>query len=80
MSLIRSVNESKRKASIVQSIIAVCARDLCTEVVCEGVETAAERDTLESLGATLLQGYLFGKPERGFRSPGLSQLEARTTV
>ncbi len=66
MSLIRGVNESNRKASIVGSMIAVCARDLGTEVVCEGVETEAERDTLEGLGATLLQGYLFGRPERNF--------------
>ena len=69
MSLIREINVSNRKASIVRSMIAVCARDLGTKVVCEGVETEAERDTLDSLGATLLQGYLFGRPERGFCAP-----------
>jgi EAL domain-containing protein (putative c-di-GMP-specific phosphodiesterase class I) len=26
-----------------------------------------ERDTLERIGADLLQGYLFAKPEHGFR-------------
>jgi EAL domain-containing protein (putative c-di-GMP-specific phosphodiesterase class I) len=71
MSLIRDVNASKRKASIVRSMIAVCARDLGTEVVCEGVETEAERDTLDDLGATLLQGYLLGKPGQGFQKPAL---------
>jgi EAL domain-containing protein (putative c-di-GMP-specific phosphodiesterase class I)/ActR/RegA family two-component response regulator len=67
MSLIRGIDSSSRKSSIVRSMIAVCARDLGTQVVCEGVETEAERDTLENLGATLLQGYLFGRPEQGFR-------------
>jgi EAL domain-containing protein (putative c-di-GMP-specific phosphodiesterase class I) len=51
-------------------MIAVCARDLGTGVVCEGVETEAERDRLEELGATLLQGYLFGKPQRRLAIPG----------
>jgi EAL domain-containing protein (putative c-di-GMP-specific phosphodiesterase class I) len=45
----------------------VCTQELGMRVVCEGVETVAERDTLQSLGADLLQGYLFAKPERGFR-------------
>ena len=44
----------------------VCNRELGIQVVCEGVETLAERDTLESLGAELLQGYLFGRPGRAF--------------
>jgi EAL domain-containing protein (putative c-di-GMP-specific phosphodiesterase class I) len=69
MSLIRDINVSNRKSSIVRSMIAVCARDLGTRVVCEGVETEAERDALDCLGATLLQGYLFGRPEKGFRAP-----------
>jgi EAL domain-containing protein (putative c-di-GMP-specific phosphodiesterase class I) len=51
-------------------MISVCRDDLGTSVVCEGVETAAERDTLESLGADLLQGFLFARPQRSFR--GLS--------
>jgi len=66
MSLIRDIDSSSRKASIVGSMIAVCTRDLGTRVVCEGVETEAERDVLVSLGADLLQGYLLGRPKRGF--------------
>jgi len=68
MSLIRGIDASARKASIVRSMISVCRQELGTTVVCEGVETQEERDTLESLGADLLQGYLFGRPERQFRS------------
>jgi EAL domain-containing protein (putative c-di-GMP-specific phosphodiesterase class I)/ActR/RegA family two-component response regulator len=71
MSLIRGIDASARKASIVRSMIAVCKRELGTSVVCEGVETELERDTLEALGADLLQGYLFGKPGPGFRSTSI---------
>ncbi len=66
MSLIRGVDRSQRKASIVRSMITVCANELGTRVVCEGVETPAERETLSALGGDLLQGYLFAKPARAF--------------
>ena len=71
MSLVRGIDSSSSKSSLVRSMVQVCTRDLGMRVVCEGVETSAERDTLERLGATLLQGYLFAKPERGFRADGL---------
>jgi EAL domain-containing protein (putative c-di-GMP-specific phosphodiesterase class I)/CheY-like chemotaxis protein len=67
MSLVRGIDASPRKASIVRSMLTVCQRELGTYVVCEGVETEAERDTLTALGADLLQGYLFARPQRGFR-------------
>jgi EAL domain-containing protein (putative c-di-GMP-specific phosphodiesterase class I) len=35
-------------------------------MVAEGVETAAERDTLVSVGCDLFQGYLFAQPTRSF--------------
>jgi EAL domain-containing protein (putative c-di-GMP-specific phosphodiesterase class I) len=71
MSLIRGIDKSSRKKSIVRSMIAMCTNDLGTAVVCEGVETEAERDTLSDLGAELLQGYLFAQPSPGFRGPSL---------
>ena len=66
MALIRNIEGSKRKQSLVRSLIALCSRELGIFVVCEGVETEAERNTLESLGANLMQGYLFGRPLEGF--------------
>ena len=66
MELIRNIETSKRKQSLVRSLVALCTRELGIFVVCEGVETEAERDTLESLGANLMQGYLFGRPVAGF--------------
>lgn len=72
MSLIRGIEDSLHKRSIVASMIAVCTRELDTHVVCEGVETSVERDVLLELGGGLLQGYLFGRPDRGFQAAELS--------
>lgn len=67
MSLIRDIDGSSAKASLVRSMISVCTQDLGIRVVCEGVETVGERDVLARVGADLLQGYLFAKPENAFR-------------
>jgi EAL domain-containing protein (putative c-di-GMP-specific phosphodiesterase class I) len=66
ISLVRDVDSSAAKAGLVKSMIALCTQELGMRVVCEGVETEQERDTLASVGADLLQGYLFGMPARGF--------------
>ncbi len=71
MSLIRDIDGSSSKASLVRSMISVCTQDLGVRVVCEGVETVGERDTLARVGADLLQGYLFAKPDRGFRKASI---------
>jgi EAL domain-containing protein (putative c-di-GMP-specific phosphodiesterase class I) len=63
MGLVRGVEADPVRRSLIRSIVALC-RDMGTLVVGEGVETAAERDALIDLGCDLLQGYLFGKPER----------------
>lgn len=65
MSLVRGVDQSHTKQQLVSSMVRVC-EDLGMLVVTEGVETASERDTLVSLGCDALQGYLFGRPQRGF--------------
>jgi EAL domain-containing protein (putative c-di-GMP-specific phosphodiesterase class I)/ActR/RegA family two-component response regulator len=69
MSLIRDIDVSSQKRSIVKSMISVCRDDLGVQVICEGVETRAERDTLEELGSGTLQGHLFGRPAVGFTEP-----------
>ena len=68
MSLVRGIDSEPRKQSIVRSMTRLCD-ELGTLVVVEGVETIAERDTLVDLGSDLLQGFLFAKPERGFKLP-----------
>jgi EAL domain-containing protein (putative c-di-GMP-specific phosphodiesterase class I) len=68
MSLIRGIDASPRKQSVVRSMKRLCD-ELGTLVIAEGVQTPAERDTLVELGCGLLQGYLFGKPERNYPVP-----------
>jgi EAL domain-containing protein (putative c-di-GMP-specific phosphodiesterase class I) len=66
MSLVRGIDTSTRKQSLVRSMVVLCERELAMHVVCEGVETKAESDTLATLGCDLLQGYLFARPSKGF--------------
>jgi EAL domain-containing protein (putative c-di-GMP-specific phosphodiesterase class I)/ActR/RegA family two-component response regulator len=76
MSLIRDVDSVPRKRALVESMIQVCSRDLGIQVVCEGVETQAECDVLLNAGAPLLQGYLFGRPQRGLDISGAAPLHS----
>jgi EAL domain-containing protein (putative c-di-GMP-specific phosphodiesterase class I) len=65
MSLVRGIDISPRKQAIVRAM-KLLFDELDTIVIAEGVETAAERATLLRLGFDLMQGYLFGRPTRGF--------------
>jgi len=65
MSLVRNIDKTPVKQRLVQSMLALCSQT-GIQVVCEGVETAAERDTLVGIGADLLQGYFFARPGKAF--------------
>ncbi len=65
MQLIRGVDASATRQKIVRSFCTVCT-DLGVEVVAEGIETVAERDTCRRLGCGLLQGFLFARPGEPF--------------
>lgn len=65
MSLSHSVDADDVLQTIVRSILGLC-REFGTRSVVEGVETPAELDTLRRLGIDLAQGFLFGRPQRGF--------------
>ena len=69
MSLVRGVDASTRKRSVIRAMAQLCTHDLTIEVISEGVETTQERDALTQEGCDLLQGYLFAKPGRGFPMP-----------
>jgi EAL domain-containing protein (putative c-di-GMP-specific phosphodiesterase class I) len=69
MSLVRGVECSQKKRSIIRAMVRLCAEELCVQVVCEGVETSQERDTLTTEGCGLLQGHLFAKAAPGFPVP-----------
>jgi len=65
MSLVRGVESDPVRQKLVDSITHA-SHDLGILVVAEGIESAAERDVLTALEVDLLQGYLFGRPERAF--------------
>lgn len=65
MSLVRDIHRDPKRQKLVSVISELC-RDLKTELVVEGVETAEERDTLLELGCELFQGYLFARPSKPF--------------
>jgi len=73
MSLIRDIDDSPQKQSIVKSMINVCRDELGVSIVCEGVETSRERDTLGELGSETQQGYFFGRPAAGFMTARWSE-------
>ncbi len=69
MSLVRGVDVSARKRSVVRAMARLCAKELAIDVISEGVETVPERDVLADEGCELLQGYLFARPAAGFPAP-----------
>jgi EAL domain-containing protein (putative c-di-GMP-specific phosphodiesterase class I) len=68
MSLIRDIDSSPMKKTLVRSMTSLC-EELGMMVVAEGVETPAERDVLVSIGCHFLQGYLLAKPGNAFPAP-----------
>jgi EAL domain-containing protein (putative c-di-GMP-specific phosphodiesterase class I)/FixJ family two-component response regulator len=70
MSLVRGVDVSPLKQSVVRSVLRL-ADELGIPVISEGIELPAERDALAALGCALFQGFLYGKAERGFQKPRL---------
>ncbi len=66
LSLIRNIDSSARKRTLLRGIARICSRDLGMQVICEGVERTEERDTLIEDGLDWMQGYLFGEPREGF--------------
>lgn len=59
--LVRGIECDPVKEKIVSTIVALCAQ-LGVQCIVEGVENHAERNALLSVGADLMQGFLFGLP------------------
>jgi EAL domain-containing protein (putative c-di-GMP-specific phosphodiesterase class I) len=62
MSLIRGLDRSPMKQKLLASIVSLC-EELGIQMIAEGIETDAERETLVNLGGDLCQGYLFARPQ-----------------
>ncbi|TSE33897.1 putative bifunctional diguanylate cyclase/phosphodiesterase [Tepidimonas charontis] len=58
---VRDVLDDPNDAAIARTILQLAA-SLDLSVVAEGVETAAQFDTLRAMGCRLFQGYHFGRP------------------
>ena len=58
---VRDIPHDADDCAIAQAIVALGA-SLRLQVVAEGVETAGQRDYLNTLGCGTFQGYLFGRP------------------
>ena len=61
MKLIRGIDHCSKRQIIVRAMVNMC-RDLGTEVIAEGIETADEKMALDDLGIYFQQGYLYAKP------------------
>ncbi|MDQ3035254.1 MAG: EAL domain-containing protein [Myxococcota bacterium] len=65
MSLVRGIDADPVRQRVVLSLVSLSV-GLGMEVVAEGVETSAERDTVVRLGCTYVQGYALAKPGAPF--------------
>jgi len=61
MELIRGIDTDPVKRTIVSNTLKMLDQ-LNIAPLCEGVETIGEIETLQDLGVTLMQGYLFARP------------------
>ena len=61
IALVRGCDHQPVKQQLIRSMITLC-NELGALVVAEGIDTAAERDAVQSLGVDLLQGFLLGRP------------------
>lgn len=61
MELVRNIDRDTAQQSMVRGL-AHFAASTTASLVAEGVETAAELETLSTLGVDLAQGYLLGRP------------------
>lgn len=62
MSVVRDVDAEPARQRLVE-LLCRFADTTGAKVIAEGVETRLEADTLARIGVSLLQGYLFGRPQ-----------------
>jgi len=67
--LIHNINRSAMRLDFVRALARICRRSNIT-VIAEGVEDEGEYAALRAVNCDIMQGYLFGRPER-FQPMGL---------
>jgi EAL domain-containing protein (putative c-di-GMP-specific phosphodiesterase class I) len=76
-SFVKELMEGSSSSSIIKAVVSIAAdRNMITTA--EGVETEQQRETVQSLGCTQMQGYLFSaaRPSHEIRSMLASRLAA----
>ncbi len=71
MNLVRGVHRDRTRQAIVRGIVEVCD-ELLIPIIAEGIEEAAEYETLSQYGIQLFQGYYFARP--GYQRSALAHL------
>ena len=67
-SFVKEVTHNSSSASIIRAVVSIAAdRNMITTA--EGVETLQQRETVQNLGCTQMQGYLFSAAAAGKRNP-----------
>ena len=61
MHLVRGIDADRPRRAIARALVRAC-EEFGIRLIAEGIETAAERDTLADLGVRWLQGYWFAHP------------------
>jgi EAL domain-containing protein (putative c-di-GMP-specific phosphodiesterase class I) len=61
-SFVQDLQSEAHATSIARTVVAL-GHNLGLRVIAEGVETAAQRDALQSFGCDAYQGYFFGRPQ-----------------
>lgn len=75
ISFVRNVDTDRDQQSMVKGLISY-ARRRGIAVLCEGVETRAEMETLLSFGVDYLQGFYFGRPQDEPQPPAQQAVDA----
>ncbi len=73
-SFVSQLTEDADVAAIVASIVAL-GRSLSVDITAEGVETGDQVTLLKAAGCNIVQGYLFGAPDRNAVTPGAADGE-----
>jgi EAL domain-containing protein (putative c-di-GMP-specific phosphodiesterase class I) len=77
LSLTRGIDRDRRRRALASALIAF-AREISVDIIAEGVETAAELETLSALGVERAQGYYLARPMAIEELAGWMQLPVRS--
>ena len=78
-SFVDQLTEDADVAAIVASIVAL-GRSLSVDITAEGVETNEQATLLRAAGCSIVQGFLFGTPQRASENAGTAAIEAKSSA